>query len=184
MSKRSGLYASTDKRLQSLELSGHSDLKSCHLIPSNGFLDGFPVPTQFAAANLTHFSTMSEPASGSSRPRQHLLLSGNVHQNHGPATKYPWSVCTHNVTSRGVRYMGNHCSRWVNSNCYCLENAAEYRLIKNWTCSSCNSPHTLPTKDSDRDPFTILQFNANGIGNRQVEHGEFLERKKVKVAVI
>ena len=39
------------------------------------------------------------------------------------------------------------------------------------------------TKASDGDPFTILQFNANGIGNKQVELGDFLERHK-KVAVI
>ena len=65
------------------------------------------------------------------------------------------------------------------------------RRIKNWACSS---PHTPPipqplpspitTKASEGDPFTILTFNANGIGNKQVELGEFLERHKVKVAVI
>ena len=45
-----------------------------------------------------------------------------------------------------------------------------------------SSPTT--TKASDGDPFTILQFNTNGIGNKQVELGDFLERHKVKVAVI
>ena len=47
-------------------------------------------------------------------------------------------------------------------------------------------PHPSPitTKASDGDAFTILQFNANGIGNKQVELGEFLEQHKVKVAVI
>ena len=69
-----------------------------------------------------------------------------------------------------------------------------YRLIKNWACSSCSSPPSPPipqpfpspitTKASDGNTFTILQFNANGIGNKQVELGEFLERHKVKVAVI
>ena len=63
----------------------------CHLIPSNRFLDGFPVPSQFAAAKLTHYSTMPHRPSDSSRPRQRLLLSGDVHQNPGPATKYPCS---------------------------------------------------------------------------------------------
>ena len=82
----------------------------CHLIPSNRFLDGFPVPSQFAAAKLTHYSTMPHRPSDSSRPRQRLLLSGDVHQNPGPATKYPCSVCTSNVTSRGVSYMCNRCS--------------------------------------------------------------------------
>ena len=70
----------------------------CHLIPSNRFLDGFPDPSQFAAAKLTHYSTMPHRPSDSSRPRQCLLLSGDVHQNPGPATKYPCSVCTSNQT--------------------------------------------------------------------------------------
>ena len=88
--------------------------------------------------------------------------------------------------------MCNRCSGWVHSKCSGLQN--EYRRIKNWACISCSSPPTpqipkpLPspttTKASDGDPFTILQFNANGIGNKQVELGDFLERHKVKVAVI
>ena len=59
------------------------------------------------------------------------------------------------------------------------------------SCSSCSSQPTPPipqplsspitTKASDEDPFTILQFNANGIGNKQVELSEFLERHKVAV---
>ena len=166
----------------------------CHIIPSNRFLDGFPDPSQLVAAKLTHYSTMPHRPSDSSRPRLRLLISGDVHQNPGPATKYPCSVCTSNVTSRGVCYMCNRCPGWVHSTCYGLQNAAEYRRIKNWACSSCISPPTPPipqllpspitTKVSDGDPFTILQFNTNGIGNKQVELGEFLERHKVKVAVI
>ena len=30
----------------------------CHLIPSNRFLYGFPDPSQFAAAKVTHYSAM------------------------------------------------------------------------------------------------------------------------------
>ena len=112
--------------------------------------------------------------SDSSRPRQRLLLSGDVYQNPGSATtKYPCSVCTSNVTSRGVSYMWNRCSGWVNSKCSGLQNAAEYRRIKNWACSSCSSPPIPPipktllslitTNASDGDPFIILQFNTNGM---------------------
>ena len=68
-----------------------------HFIPSNRFLNGFPDPSQFAVAKLTLHSMMPHQPSDSSRPRQHLLLSGDVHQNPGPATKYPCSVCTSNV---------------------------------------------------------------------------------------
>ena len=102
---------------------------------------------------------------------------------------YQVSMCTSNVTSRGVSYMCNRCSGWVHSKCSGLQNAAEYRRIKNWACISCSSPPTpqipkplpspITTKASDGDPFTILQFNANGIGNKQVELGDFLERHKV-----
>ena len=90
--------------------------------------------------------------------------------------------------------MCNRCSGWVHSKCSRLQNAAEYRQIKNWACISCSSPPSpqvpkplpspITTKVSDGDPFTILKFNANGIGNKQVELGDFLERHKVKVAVI
>ena len=89
--------------------------------------------------------------------------------------------------------MCNRCSGWVYSKCFGLQNAAGYRQFKNWACSSCSSPPTpqipkpLPspiTTASGGDPFTILQFYASGIGNKQVELGEVLERHKVKVAVI
>ena len=59
---------------------------------------------------------------------------------------------------------------------FLLQNTAEYRQIKDWACSSCSSPPTLPTTQPfppsipihavDRNPFTIMQFNANGIGNK------------------
>ena len=51
-----------------------------------------------------------------------------------------------------------------------------------WCSDTTRRPIT--TKYSNGDPFTILQFNANGIGNKQAELGEFLGRHKVKVAVI
>ena len=69
----------------------------CHLIPSNRFFNGFPGPSQFAAAKRTHYSTMQHRHSYSSRPRQRLLLSGDVHQNPGPATKYPCVLATSQV---------------------------------------------------------------------------------------
>ena len=92
---------------------------------------------------MANYSTMPHRPSDSSRPRQRLLLSGDVHQNPGPTTKYPCSVYTSNVTSRGMSYMCNHCSGWVHSKCSGLQNAEEYRRIKNWACISYSSPHPL-----------------------------------------
>ena len=41
-----------------------------------------------------------------------LQMSGDVHPNPGPATKYPCPVCTRNLTSRGVKCDNEfiHCS--------------------------------------------------------------------------
>ena len=122
----------------------------------------------------------------------HPALMGTL----SPTTKYPCPVCARNVTSRGVSYLCNRCSGWVHSKCYGLQNAAEYRRIKDYVCSSCSSiststlpkreplPQSIPTQALDGNSFTIMQFNANGIGNKLAELGEFLERHKVKVAVI
>ena len=44
--------------------------------------------------------------------------------------------------------------------------------------------HQLQLKLPMGIPLSIMQFNADGIGKKQVELGEFLERHKVKVAVI
>ena len=61
------------------------------------------------------------------------------------ATKYPCSVCTRNVTSHGVSYMCNRCSGWVYSKCSGLQNATEYRRIRN--CSISYPPtHSINTE--------------------------------------
>ena len=82
----------------------------------------------------------------------------------------------------------------MHSKCSGLKNAAQYRKTKDWACSSCNSPRTpsqpqappppTPTTTINDAHFTILQWNANGIGNKIEELGIFMEKHKVKVAVI
>ena len=136
---------------------------------SNRFLCGFPDPSQFAAAKLTHYSTMTHRPSDSSRPRQRLLLLGDVHQNPGPATKYPCSVCTSNVTSRGVNYMCNRCSGWFNSKFSGLQNTAEYRRIKNWACSSCSSPPTPPIPQPLPSPITTKSFRWGSLHHSAIQ---------------
>ena len=61
----------------------------CQHIPLYRFHDGFPDLSQFSAAKLTHYSSKPQRPSDSSRPRQRLLFSGDVHPNHDPTTKYP-----------------------------------------------------------------------------------------------
>ena len=45
-------------------------------------------------------------------------------------------------------------------------------------------PPPIPTQAVDENSFIIMQFNANGIGNKLTELGEFLKRHNIKVVVI
>ena len=125
-----------------------------------------------------------------------LQMSGDVHPNPSPATKYPCPVCTRNITSRGVSYKCTKCYGWVHAKCSGILNAAQYQRKSDWTCDACLAPQsqqsppptispTLPTKQiSDDSTFNVLQLNANGIGNKLTELEVVRERNKVKVAVI
>ena len=92
-----------------------------------------------------------------SRPRLRLLLSGDVQQSPGPTTKYPCSVCTRNVTSRGVSYQCNNCKNWVHAKCSKLQSTNEYRRDKKWlathvqrwrTKTSASTLHPQAKKDA------------------------------------
>ena len=93
-----------------------------------------------------------------------------------------------------MSYLCNRCSGWVHSKCCGLHNATEYRRLKDWVCSSCSSPSTLPkllplptsipAQAIDGNLFTIMQFNANVIGKKLTELGEFQKRHNIKVAVM
>ena len=122
-----------------------------------------------------------------------LALAGDVHPNPGPS-KYPSSVCFKNVTSQGTSYLCTRCSHWVHSRCYGLRNAADYRKANGCICIACMTPpqprspspppgpaHTPTMSDNT---FYILQWNSNGIGNKQTELSIFLEAHDVKVAAI
>ena len=92
-----------------------------------------------------------------------------------------------------MSYLCNRCSRWVYLKFSGLQNAEEYRQIKDWVCSFCSSPPTLPkphplptsipTQAVDGNSFAIMQFNTNCFGNQLTELDEFLKRHNVKVAV-
>ena len=115
-------------------------------------------------------------------------MTGDVHPNPGPDTKYPCPVCTRNVTSRGVSYKCTKCYGWVHAKC----------SGSDWTSDACSAPQSQqsppptrspapapPTKQiSDDSTFNVLQLNTNIIGNKLTELEVVLERNKVKVAVI
>ena len=109
-----------------------------------------------------------------------LQMSGDVHPNSGPATKYPCPVCTRNVTSR---HKCTKCYGWVHAKCSGILNACS-ALQSQQSPPPTRSP-APPTKQiSDDSTFNVLQLNANGIGNKLTELEVVLERNKVKVAVI
>ena len=127
-------------------------------------------------------------------------MAGDRQPNPGPTAKYFCPVCARYVTSRGVSYGCTRCSGWVHAKYYGLLNAAQYRRNKDWTCDPCSvtktqqstppppspSPAPAPSAEqiSEDSTFNVLQFIANGIGNKLTELGVVLERNKVKVAVI
>ena len=122
-----------------------------------------------------------------------LALTGDVHPNPGPS-RYPCSVCFKNFTNQGTSYLCTRCSHWIHSRCSGFRNAADYRKANGWICTACMTPpqprapspppspaHTPTMSDNT---FNILQWNANGIGNKQTELSIILEAHDVKVAVI
>ena len=94
-----------------------------------------------------------------------------------------------NVTSQGTSYLCTIYLHWVHSRCFGLRNAPDYRKANGWICTACMTPpqpraplqppspaHTLTMSDKT---FNILQWNANGIGNKQTELSIFLEAHDV-----
>ena len=126
----------------------------------------------------------------------HLLLqmSGDVHPNPGPTTKYTCPISTHNVTSRGVGYQRNRYSGWVHAKCSGLLNAAHYQRSSDWACDPCLISPQIPSpppsstpsshQTSDDSTFNVLQLETNRIGNKLTELGVVMENNKVKMVVI
>ena len=159
--------------------------------------NGFSASGQFDATELIRYMITKPQRRQPDQTHLKLLqMSGDVHPNPGPATKYPCPVCTRNVTSRGVSYKCTKCYGWVHAKCSGILNAAQYRRKGDWTCDAClapqsqqsppptNSPAPLTKQISDDSMLNVLQFNVNGIGNKLIELEVVLERNKVKVAVI
>ena len=73
------------------------------------------------------------------------------------------SVCFKNVIGQGTRFLCTRCSHWVHSR------------------APSPPPSPAPTPTMSDKTFNILQWNANGIGNKQTELGIFLEAHNGKV---
>ena len=149
----------------------------------------FMKSSRLYAATLTHYSTEPLTTGPDYDPQLLLLaLAGDVHPNTGPS-RYPCSVCFKNVTSQGTSYLCTRCLHWVHSRCPGLRNAADYRKANGWICSTYmtptqpRAPSPPPTRPQcQTSTFNILQWSANGIGNKQTELSIFLEAHNVKVA--
>ena len=150
--------------------------------------------SQLYATTPTHYSTEPLTTEPNYDPLLLMLaLAGDVHPNHG-LSRYPCSFCFKNVTSQGTSYLCTRCSHWVHSRCSGLQNAADYRKANGWICTACMTPsrpraptpppsptHTPTMSDKS---FNILQWNANGIGNKRTELIIFFKVHNVKVAAI
>ena len=96
--------------------------------------------------------------------------------------------------ARGTSYLCTRCSHWVHSRCSGLRNVADYHRANGWICTACRTPPQPRAPSPSPSPahmptildktFNILQWNANGIGNKQTELSIFLVAHNVKVAAI
>ena len=106
-------------------------------------------------------------------------------------------MCTRTLDRQGTPARSATCVQDVRIGymfCSGLRNAVDYRKANGWICTTCITPplpraHTPPpsptyTPTMSDKSFNILQWNANGIGNKQTELSIFLEAHNVKVAAI
>ena len=93
-----------------------------------------------------------------------------------------------------VKVLCTRYSQWVHSSCSGLRNVADYRRANDCICTTYNTPPQPPTHSSwsmhrhtatiPDNVFNVLQWNANGINNKQMELSIFLEADHVKVVAI
>ena len=129
---------------------------------------------QLCAETLTHYST-EMLTNGSDYDPLHLLIAitDDVPPNPGPPSKYPCSVCFMNVTS--------HCTSYLRK----MGTFEMFRYLKRCRWLDLYRPPS-PSRTANMldTAFNILQWKANGNGNKQTELNIFLEAHYVKVALI
>ena len=175
--QRSQPDGSNDLSLHEVEQSGNYRCKQFEI---NSYPDSplfISASGQFDAAELIRYMITKPQQRQPDQTHLKLLqMSGDVHPNPGPATKYPCPVCARNVTSRVVSYKCTKCYGWVHAKYSGILNAAQCRRKSDWTCDACSGPQSQqsppptrypapPTKQiSDDSTFNALQLNANGNG--------------------
>ena len=85
-----------------------------------------------------------------------LLMSGNVHPNHGPI--FPCSVLAGNVTWRGKSVECCTCSKWVHLRCSQLS-LSKFRALgssHSWSCFPCRNT-VSPSSDSSNTYNSTVQ---------------------------
>ena len=138
---------------------------------------------QTYATTLTHYSTEPLITGPDYDPLLLLLfLAGDVHLNPGPP-RYPCSVFPKNVTSQGTGYL---CTKLGKFKMF-----ETLRIIVEPMAGSvppvgrhARLPHRLVPHTISHKTFNILQWNANGTGNKQTELSIFLEAHNVNVMAI
>ena len=95
--------------------------QTCKLLSTPPFK---PIPRRFSgsesvcSAKLTHYSSKPQRPSDSSQSWRCILLSGDVHPNPNPTTKYPCPVCARYVTGRVVSYLCNRHHNHIHTHKY------------------------------------------------------------------
>ena len=139
-------------------------------------IDFFMESSESCATMLTHYSEPLTTGPDYNTLLRLLALAGDVHPNPGPP-EYPCSVCFKNVTGQGTSHLCTRYSHRVHSRCSGLRNVADYHRANGWICTACRTPpqprapspppSTAHTPSMSDKTFNILQWNANGIGNKR-----------------
>ncbi len=114
-----------------------------------------------------------------------LVRAGDVEENPGPKDYCP--NCSDYVNRDSVQC--SSCPLWVHRTCAKLRHVNH--RPPNFQCANCLPVNQRPSQHSTVNSsqhsvtsFNILQFNANGIGNKLPELSNFLLKNDIKIAAI
>ena len=103
-----------------------------------------------------------------------LQMSGDLHPNPDPATKYHCPVCTPIVTSRGVSYKCTKCYGWVHAKYSGILNAAQYRRKVIGPATTAR-PHSPSNRHRQLDlPLPLRLPNRSVIAARSTSYSSTL----------